>query len=158
MRSRFRSIPILAFAIVLFATAFGWAVETAEAETDPKLLAEYDERASHVRDAEGHVKLALWCERKGLVPERQKQLVLAALGSNATARGLLGQVADGERFHRPETIAQRALADNRLTTKLAEYEARRARLPKPPKTSGSLVFGAIKTVSTPSRRLTSARR
>ena len=41
------------------------------------------------RDADAHVRLALWCEAHGLEPERLKHLALAILNApdHATARG-----------------------------------------------------------------------
>src|SRR5439155_11458604 len=82
------------------------------------------------RDADAHVKLALWCETHGLEAERLEHLALAVLAdpSHATARGLLGLVADGGKWRRPEQVADRLKADPSLTARLAEYNARRARL------------------------------
>src|SRR6266568_3153137 len=50
------------------------------------------------RDADAHVRLALWCEAHGMEAERLEQLALAVLAdpSHAAARGLLGWVRDGQ--------------------------------------------------------------
>ncbi|HWE36072.1 MAG TPA: HEAT repeat domain-containing protein, partial [Isosphaeraceae bacterium] len=63
--------------------------------------------------------------------ERVKQLALAVLSDpkNATARGLLGLVAYGGQWKRPETVANKVKADEALTARLAEYNGRRARAP-----------------------------
>ncbi|WZO99152.1 polymorphic toxin-type HINT domain-containing protein [Isosphaeraceae bacterium EP7] len=57
------------------------------------------------RDVDSQLKLALWCERHGLNAERRRHLALAVMADpkNPTARGLLGQVADGEKW---STVAQ----------------------------------------------------
>ena len=46
---------------------------------------------------------------------------------DATGRGLLGLVADGKRFSRPETVERRILADQKVSNALAQYEERRAK-------------------------------
>jgi hypothetical protein len=83
------------------------------------------------RDAEAHVKLALWCERQGLEPERLKHLALAVLADpkNATARGLLGLVAYRGRWERPEAVAERVRSDAGLASALEEYHERREKAP-----------------------------
>jgi hypothetical protein len=89
-------------------------------------------RAAVGRDPEAHLKLALWCEAHGLQPERVKHLALAVLADprNATARGLMGLVAYGGQWKRPEAVAEKVKADEALTARLAEYNARRARAPE----------------------------
>ena len=91
---------------------------------DPK--AAYREiRAQTGRSADEQVRLALWCEARGLDAERLTHLAAAVLADpeHATARGLLGLVTYGGRFQRPEAVATRAAADPLL----AEYAARRAK-------------------------------
>ncbi|HWE36571.1 MAG TPA: polymorphic toxin-type HINT domain-containing protein [Isosphaeraceae bacterium] len=82
------------------------------------------------KDADAHVKLALWCEAHGMAAERVKHLGVAVLldPAHVTARGLLGFLRDGDRW-RP---FDRAPADDDATTAraLAEYETRRAAAPK----------------------------
>jgi hypothetical protein len=80
------------------------------------------------RDADAHVRLALWCEAHGLNSERLKQLALAVLidPGHAAARGLLGLVADDGQWRRPEAVAQRVQDDATRAAKLAQYNERRA--------------------------------
>jgi hypothetical protein len=82
------------------------------------------------RDGAAHVRLALWCEAHGMNAERIKHLALAVLADprDAAAHGLMGLVDDGGKWRRPEAVAERVRADAALSAKLAEYEARRARL------------------------------
>jgi len=90
-----------------------------------------DAKAKVGRDADAHVRLALWCEARGLHAERLKHLAIAALiePGHATARGLMGLVADAGGWKRPEAVAQRDKADTRLAALLEEYRARRDRTP-----------------------------
>ena len=72
-------------------------------------LAAYDAAKVKVgRDAEAHVKLALWCESHGLKAERVKHLALAVLADskNALARGLMGLVAYQGKWDRPDQHAE----------------------------------------------------
>lgn len=95
-------------------------------------LAAYRAAASEAGDdPEAHVRLALWCEARGLPDERREQLEAALRidPDHPKARGLLGQVEDGGRWERPEQVAERALADSELAARLAKYNARRARTP-----------------------------
>jgi Pretoxin HINT domain len=82
-------------------------------------------RARAGRSSAEQVRLALWCEARGLARERLHHLAQAVMSdpTNATARGLLGLVAYQGRFLRPEAVADRAGADPGL----AQYEARRER-------------------------------
>ena len=93
-------------------------------------------RATVGRDADAQVKLALWCEAHGLSAERAKHLALAVLNdpTNATARGLMGLVEYGGRWQRPDAVAAKVKADEALTAKLAEYNARRAKAAARPPT------------------------
>jgi RNA polymerase sigma factor (sigma-70 family) len=86
-------------------------------------------RAEAGRDPDGHVRLALWCEARGLTAERLKHLAMAVLGDprNATARGLLGLVSYRGHWLKPEAVADRMRSDALLAAKLAEYNARRAK-------------------------------
>jgi len=87
-------------------------------------------RAKAGKDSQAQVKLALWCESRGLNAERVKHLALAVLSDpkNVTARGLLGLVAFGGRWESTDRIGERVKADEHRAAKLAEYEGRRARL------------------------------
>ncbi len=99
----------------------------------PDLSQAYQEaRARAGRSPADQIRLALWCEAHGLTTERLNHLALAVLAdpTNATARGLMGLVAYGGRFQRPEAVAEKARADADLAARLAEYNARRAKAPE----------------------------
>jgi hypothetical protein len=94
-------------------------------------LAQYQAaKANAGRDPALHIKLALWCESHGMNAERLKHLALAVLSDprNATARGLMGLVADGGRWKRPEAVAEKRDADAALAATLGEYNALRSGL------------------------------
>src|SRR4051794_17416324 len=94
-------------------------------------LAAYEEARSKVgRDAEAHVRLALWCEAQGLAAERTRHLAMAVIldPANARARGLLGLVAYRDRWQRPEAVREQVKADVALSATLAEYNSRRDRM------------------------------
>ncbi|MBX6312570.1 MAG: hypothetical protein IRY99_06575, partial [Isosphaeraceae bacterium] len=46
---------------------------------------------------------------------------------HAVARGLMGLVKDGDKWRRPEQVAERVQTDAKLATALAEYNERRAK-------------------------------
>jgi hypothetical protein len=87
-------------------------------------------RAQAGRDAEAHVKLALWCEAHGLEAERLQHLAIAVLAdpSHALARSLMGLVAYHGKWARPDEVSRRVHEDAELAAKLAEYNARRSRM------------------------------
>jgi hypothetical protein len=94
-------------------------------------LAEYASTAARTKlDAAGHVRLALWCESHGMASERKEQLqqAVAADPSQATARGLLGQVADRGSWVPAETMPERIHGDQARWATLVEYNAKRAEL------------------------------
>jgi hypothetical protein len=94
-------------------------------------LAAYEAARAEVgRDAQSHVKLALWCEAHGLSAERRKHLAIAVLTDprHATARGLMGLVDFAGKWQRPDTVSEKVKADEALTAALAEYNGRRARM------------------------------
>lgn len=95
----------------------------------PDLAAYEAASASAGRDADAHVKLALWCEAHGLRAERVKHLALAVLNnpSHAMARGLMGLVAYRGRWQRPDAVEQKVQKDEQFGAVLAEYNARRAK-------------------------------
>jgi hypothetical protein len=71
------------------------AAPAAESESKANALALYQQAKADVgRDADSHVRLALWCERYGLKSERIKHLTIAILTdpAHAAAHGLLGMV------------------------------------------------------------------
>jgi hypothetical protein len=92
-------------------------------------LAEYDRlKAVAGRDAEAQVKLALWCEAHGLSAERLKHLTLAVLRdpANASARGLMGLVAYGGRWARPDDVSRKVAEDPARARVVRDYLERRA--------------------------------
>jgi hypothetical protein len=98
-------------------------------------------KAKAGKDSQAQVKLALWCEAHGLNAERVKHLARAVLSDpkNVTARGLLGLVAFGGRWESADKIGERVKADEDRAAKLAEYEARRAKLAAKEQTIRTLV-------------------
>ncbi len=114
---------------ILALTCLAWEVPTpSEDDRAAYQLA----RAKVGRDAEAHVKLALWCEAHGLDAERVEHLAMAVTldPTNAPARGLLGMVDDGGRWRRPGDLAKRLNGDPARTAILAEYAARRDATPR----------------------------
>jgi tetratricopeptide (TPR) repeat protein len=103
------------------------------AERSPAALADlsaYQAAKSQVgRDAEAHVRLALWCESRGMASERMKHLALAVLNdpSNALARGLLGMVAYQGKWGRPDEIGTLVENDPAYRDAIREYLERRSR-------------------------------
>jgi hypothetical protein len=82
--------------------------------------------------ADEQVRLALWSEALGLEAERLKHLTraLEADPANATARGLLGQVAENGKWSGIEAIEERTTTDPDLVAALVEYRARRLETPQ----------------------------
>ena len=115
---------LLVLSLIAFSPATGPSAEDLAAYESLKVQAG--------RDPAEQVKLALWCESHGLNTERFKHLALAVLAdpTNATARGLMGVVAYHGQWKRPEVVAEKVKADEALTAKLAEYNARRAKAPE----------------------------
>ncbi len=89
-------------------------------------------RAGVGRDADAHVRLALWCEEHDLDAERARHLAMAALidPGNALARALMGLVRDGDDWRRPAEVADRFKSDSERTAALSEYADRRAAMPE----------------------------
>jgi len=105
-----------------------------QAATKADLSAYEAAKAKVGRDADAHVRLALWCEAHGLTAERIKHLMLATLinPSNATARGLLGLVAHGDKWQKPEDVKTQLTSDPKAQAVLQEYLQRRAATPDKP--------------------------
>jgi hypothetical protein len=80
------------------------------------------------RDAQAHVRLALWCEAHGMTAERMKHLALAVMydPSNALARGLMGLIAYQGKWGRPDDVGKRIQDDPAYRRLIEEYLERRA--------------------------------
>src|SRR3954447_844792 len=116
--------------VVLLCAGVIGADPSAPAAPSPDDLQTYQAaQAQAGRDADAHVRLALWCEAHGLNAERLKQLALAVVldPGHAAARGLLGLVADDGQWRRPEAVARRVQDDTELAAKLAAYNTRRSK-------------------------------
>ncbi|MDG3003400.1 polymorphic toxin-type HINT domain-containing protein [Paludisphaera mucosa] len=95
-------------------------------------LQDYRESAAELgRDADAHVRLALWCESRGLAAERLKHLTRAVLidPENQAARGLLGMIARDGKWVRPEDVRSKLENDPRAQALLREYLERRTSSP-----------------------------
>ena len=90
-----------------------------------------DALAKTGKNADAHVRLALWCEAHGLTAERLKHLSLAVLydPTNALARGLMGLVAYHGKWDRPDVVGQQIQNDPAHQAIVKEYLDRRARTP-----------------------------
>src|SRR5579875_486382 len=86
------------------------------------------------RDAGAHVRLALWCEARGMTAERMKHLALAVMydPSNALARGLMGLVVYKGKWGRPDDVGKRIQGDSAYRRSIDEYLERRARTANKP--------------------------
>ena len=84
------------------------------------------------RDADAHVKLALWCESHGLSTERTQQLTQVILRdpSHALARALLGLVAYDGKWQRPEQVSRSIRENTDRAARVEEYYQRRAKTPE----------------------------
>ncbi|HEU5119229.1 MAG TPA: hypothetical protein VFT74_21745, partial [Isosphaeraceae bacterium] len=102
----------------------------------PSVSADADEQAAYQaardqagRDPEAHIKLALWCERHGMEPERLRHLTLALMADpqNATARGLLGMVKDRNgKWIKNEQATDPDRQDPKLLEALGDYNRKRS--------------------------------
>jgi hypothetical protein len=104
-------------------------VAAARVESDARAAYEAA-RADAGRNADAHVRLALWCEAHGMEAERLKHLAMAVLAdpAHATARGLMGLVAFGGGWQSPEAVSVHVSSDATYAAALAEYNGRRARM------------------------------
>ncbi len=105
-------------------------VESADPSSADKTA--YQEAAAKAgKDPSAQVKLALWCEAHGMSAERMKHLAAAVAQdpAHAIARGLMGLVARGGKWERPEDVTREVNDDPRLKALRDEYFQRRARTP-----------------------------
>jgi hypothetical protein len=119
-------------AILVSVACVGWdpTVGVAGAQVEPAVMATYEAaRAKAGRNADAHVRLALWCESHGLPAERWKHLAIAVLTdpAHATARGLMGLVEYQGGWRSPEAVSARIGSDASYAAALASYNQRRAR-------------------------------
>jgi hypothetical protein len=116
---------------LLMCGVIGFGPEVAAKPSADDVAAYEVARGKVGRDAAEHVRLALWCEARGLTAERVKHLALATLidPDHARARGLMGLVSFRDRWDRPETVAEKVKADPALAATLSEYNARREKTP-----------------------------
>jgi hypothetical protein len=133
--------------IMLAAVLMSWAMlavedsSRADALEGSSSLDAYRAQARSVgRDADAHVKLALWCEAHGLNAERLKHLALATLidPNQATARGLLGLVASEGKWRKPVEVTARLAEDPSARALTDEYLKRRAETPDKPEAQWKL--------------------
>jgi len=120
----------MSLVVAIALTAFGPENPSTGSPSAEAIRAYETAKVTVGRDAESHVKLALWCEAHGLRAEKFKHLALAVLlnPSHATARGLLGLVADRGRWLRPDAVSDRVMHDEEVGRLLAQYNAKRAAL------------------------------
>jgi hypothetical protein len=100
------------------------------ADKAPADLAAYRAAAAQAgKDAGAQVRLALWCESHGMTAERMKHLAAAVLNdpSSVLARGLMGMVARGGKWARPEEVSRAVRDEPRLKALFEEYLQRRAK-------------------------------
>ncbi len=101
----------------------------------PSQLSAYESARSKAgRDANAHVRLALWCEAHGMNSERMKHLAMAVLysPSNGLAQGLMGLVAYQGKWERPEAVGHRLEDDPAYHELIREYMERRAHTARKP--------------------------
>ncbi len=117
------SLILVGFSVVIAADG------GSSTETDRSVYESARQEAG--RDAQAHVRLALWCEAHGLGSERLKHLAMAVLydPSNGLARGLMGLVAYQGKWERPDQVSRQVQDDPKRKALMQEYLQRRARTP-----------------------------
>jgi hypothetical protein len=111
--------------------AGGQPVLPSEASPPPGVWAEYDAlKARTGRDADAEVRLAIWCEERGLIAQRHQHLARTVLiePGNALARGLMGRVEYQGRWVAPESVPTARSDEEGQPALLAQYNARRDKL------------------------------
>ncbi len=107
------------------------AAQAGNSSSTPQDLQTYEAlKLKAGQDPPAQIKLALWCEARGLDAERLKHLTQAVTAdpSNATARGLMGLIRFDGRWESPDRIGERVRADSERAARAAEYVGRRDRL------------------------------
>jgi hypothetical protein len=107
---------------------------TAAVNPETGLAAYESTRKQAGRDADAHVRLALWCEAQRLPAERVKQLALAILydPSHGLARALLGLMPHKGKWERPDEVGQKIQTDPEYKAVIREYLDLRMRTPSKP--------------------------
>jgi hypothetical protein len=115
--------------MIVFSLITSLAIAAVAAEdSGPDPSAEYGTLAAKAgRDAASQIRLALWCETRGLTRERQKHLnnAIAADPANDPARGLLGMIDDHGAWRTPNEVIERARSDANWVELRAQYRAYR---------------------------------
>lgn len=114
------------FPLARLVTACLFAISPDGPVPDDATRATYDQAARAAgRDAEAHLKLALWCEQNGLIDERSEQLAKTLLidPQNRLARALLGQMRQPDGHWVPASAMPGANAAHSAARQ--EYEQRR---------------------------------
>jgi hypothetical protein len=117
--------------LVLAATC-AIAVPEGAKSANEGVFKEYEVAARSVgRSVDANLKLALWCEEHGLMPERERHLAMVVVAdpNNAAARGLLGQVFKDGKWRNTKEIAARIQDDPQRMAVLTQYQARREKSP-----------------------------
>jgi hypothetical protein len=117
--------------MILAVALGGFTDDAVQVAPKPDLTA-YDDASAHAgKSADAHIRLALWCEARGLTAERVKHLALAVLydPANVLARGLLGLVAYHGKWDRPDAVGRRIANDPVRRAIINEYLDRRAHTP-----------------------------
>ncbi len=79
------------------------------------------------KDPDAHLRLALWCEAHGLIPEREKEVAetLRLNPNHAAARGLSGMVRTEWGWLKVDEVAAKLESDPVRRARLAAYDAAR---------------------------------
>jgi tetratricopeptide (TPR) repeat protein len=104
--------------------------EKSASPSRPELATLREVAAKAGKNADAHVRVALWCEAHGLTAERLKHLSLAVLydPSHTLARGLLGLVAFRGKWERPDQVSREVQDDPDHKARIQEYLKRRVQL------------------------------
>jgi tetratricopeptide (TPR) repeat protein len=124
------AVALLCSGIVSATVVTDDPVSAVDAKAVATNIAAYEEASARAgRDAEAHVRLALWCEAHGLTSQRIKHLARAVLSDpgNVTARSLMGLIEFKGKWIRPEKVAEALKADTARAAAIEDYLQRRAR-------------------------------
>jgi hypothetical protein len=121
--------PDMLTALILAVSVAALTDGPAKSPSGPDLDALKEVAASAGKSADAHVRVALWCEARGLTAERLKHLSLAVLydPGNTLARGLMGLVAYHGKWDRPDVVGSQIQNDPQKQAIVREYLDRRSR-------------------------------